>query len=119
MRKSSSMDRSPTNNDARQLAAEDTKNYRQPGVEPVTKDHSGLTTPSQTEERVPRLPHERDESVDSQAGEAGELPSVEKIQQAFDDVQRGLVNTDRGLEGNTLVNDKPSSGKKKRDNPPN
>jgi hypothetical protein len=109
------MDRSPKKKDARQLAAAGKE--REPGVEPVTKDHAGQTTPSQTEERLPRLPHERDESVDSQAGQAGELPSAVKSQ-AFDDVQRGLVNTDRGLEANTLVSDKPSRRKKRRDNPP-
>lgn len=112
MMKSLAKDRTPTINDARQPPAENKIKQRQPGVEPVTKDHSGQTTPAQAEDRVPRLPHERDESVDSQVGQADESPSAETSQQAFDDVQRGLVNTDRGLEANTLVKDKPSSGKK-------
>ena len=116
MSKSSAIDRSSTNNDARELAVED--KHRQPGVAPVSKEQPGQTTPSQAEESVPRLPHEHDESADSQAGKAGELPSAEHSRQAFDDVERGLVNTDRGLEGNTLVNVAPSSAKKKRDNPP-
>jgi hypothetical protein len=115
MSTSSAIDRSSTNDVS--LAVEDTKKHRQPGVVPVPTDKAGQTTPAQAEDRVPRLPHEHDESADSQAGEAGELPSAEHSRQAFDDVERGLVNTDRGLEGNTLVNDAPLSGKKKRDNP--
>ncbi len=39
----------------------------------------------------PRLPHERDQSVEMTGGE----PS-EEMQQAYKDVQRGLQDTDRG-----------------------
>ena len=46
-------------------------------------------------EPVPRLPHERDESVDSQAGEKRKI-----IQQAGTDIKRGLRDTDRGEESN-------------------
>lgn len=112
MMKSAAKDRTPTVKDARQPPAEANTKQRQPGVEPVTKDHSGQTTPSRGEDRVPRLPHERDESADSQVGQADGSESAEVTQQAFEDVQRGLVNTDRGLEANTLVKDKPASGKK-------
>jgi hypothetical protein len=44
--------------------------------------------------RVPRAPHERDESADSQAG--GE-PSGERMANAArEDVERGVVDTDKG-----------------------
>lgn len=111
MSKSSAKERSSTNNEPRQLAVEDTDS--QPGIMPVMSDKPGQTTPSQSEERVPRLPHEHDESADSQTGNAVELPSAEQGRQAFEDVERSLVNTDHGLEGNSLVNDATSSGKKK------
>ena len=42
---------------------------------------------------VPRLPHEHDESADNQA--AAERPSAERTQQAFRDLERGVVDTDR------------------------
>jgi hypothetical protein len=43
--------------------------------------------------RGPRLPHEHDESADSQSSEA--KPDA-KARQAHDDVERGVVDTDRG-----------------------
>ena len=42
---------------------------------------------------LPKLPHERDESVDMTDG----IPSAE-MQQAYRDLERGLVDTDAGLE---------------------
>ena len=56
----------------------------------------GKTLPVQgeTQERVPRAPHERDESSDSQQGQGGEPPEVGK--RAHEDIERGLVDTDRG-----------------------
>lgn len=56
----------------------------------------GETVPVQgeTQERVPRTPHERDESADSQAASE---PSGDAIgRQAHDDLERGLVDTDKG-----------------------
>jgi hypothetical protein len=44
---------------------------------------------------APRLPHEHDESSDSQTSKARPV-----IQQAHDDVSRGLVDTDRGTPMN-------------------
>lgn len=117
MNKSSAKDRYSSNSDTRKPAIKDANTHHPSGDEPLPRDKSGHTTPSQAEERVPRLPHERDESVDSQAGGAGELPSAEHSRQAFEDVERGLVNTDHGLESKTLVSDAPSSARKKRDHP--
>jgi hypothetical protein len=60
-------------------------------------DHSrGQTVPVQGEqqERVPRAPHERDESADSQARAE---PSQRRIGSvAHDSVERGQVDTDKG-----------------------
>ncbi len=46
---------------------------------------------------VPRLPHEHDESADSQTSEPRAV-----IQQAAKDLKRGLVDTDRGQEANRI-----------------
>ncbi len=48
---------------------------------------------TQTSERVPRLPHERDESADSQP--SGKAPTRQE-QAASKDAQRGSVDTDKG-----------------------
>ncbi|MBI1891147.1 MAG: hypothetical protein HYS18_10905 [Burkholderiales bacterium] len=42
-----------------------------------------------TPHAAPRLPHERDESDDSQTSEPRE-----EMKQAYDDIERGLVDTD-------------------------
>jgi hypothetical protein len=59
-------------------------------------DRQGNTLPAQgdKQQRAPRAPHERDESADSQ--EAGE-PSARSVGQAArEDVERGVVDTDKG-----------------------
>lgn len=56
----------------------------------------GETVPAQgeTQQPVPRMPHERDESAQSQASAE---PSAQRIgQAAYDDLERGLVDTDKG-----------------------
>ena len=59
----------------------------------------GNTLPAQGElqKPKPRLPHEHDESADSQAtdSQAADRPDADRSQQAFADVARGLVDTDR------------------------
>ncbi|NMM76670.1 hypothetical protein [Acidovorax sp. SRB_24] len=47
--------------------------------------------------RLPKLPHERDQSVGMTDG----IPSAD-IQQAYRDVQRGLVDTDAGREAHNV-----------------
>jgi hypothetical protein len=54
---------------------------------------SGRTSPSIEDKPVPRLPHEHDESSDSQTH--GEVQPV--IRQAHDDVVAGRVDTDRSV----------------------
>jgi hypothetical protein len=56
----------------------------------------GRTLPAQgpRQQPVPRMPHERDESSDSQAGAE---PSGQRMGTiAHDDLERGLVDTDKG-----------------------
>lgn len=57
--------------------------------------HQGNTMPAQGEAQKPRLPHEHDESADSQDGQAADRAGTDRSQQAFADVARGLVDTDR------------------------
>jgi len=58
------------------------------------KDQAHNQTQSQQQgESLPRLPHERDESTNSQEATDGP-PEVGK--RGHDDVERGLVDTDRG-----------------------
>lgn len=45
----------------------------------------------------PRLPHERDQSIDMTDGNPSAL-----VQQAFRDVKRGLVDTDAGREAHNV-----------------
>jgi len=66
---------------------------RQPGAGP---ERQGDTLPAQgeTQQRSPRMPHERDESADSQA--AAE-PSARSVGQAgHDALEQGQVDTDKG-----------------------
>ena len=63
---------------------------------PDADANKGNTVPAQgeTREKVPRMPHEMDESADSQAAQE---QSGERIgKQAQEDIERGLVDTDKG-----------------------
>jgi hypothetical protein len=55
-------------------------------------------------ESAPRLPHERDQSSDSQQNQEGAAPRVGR--QALEDIERGLVDTDRGPVADRVYNDK-------------
>lgn len=54
----------------------------------------GDTKPLQDRDPVPRMPHERDESSDSQSLDS--QPSVDVTRQGYEDLKHGLVDTDRG-----------------------
>ncbi|TCW33850.1 hypothetical protein [Gulbenkiania mobilis] len=56
-------------------------------VTPLTEQENGVDP---RRPRVPRQPHERDESPDSQQGYEDA-----RIEQAHDDLENGLVDTDR------------------------
>jgi hypothetical protein len=65
------------------------------------------TSPPTRKESTPRLPHERDESHDSQAAQPG--PARDDIKQAYKDLQNGQVDTDlRDIRGvDAVVNNPP------------
>ena len=66
------------------------------GRRPEAAASKGNTVPAQggRQQRVPRTPNEHDESADSQAAQE---PSGQRVgRQAAQDVERGLVDTDRG-----------------------
>jgi hypothetical protein len=53
-----------------------------------------VTAQGERQQRTPRTPNEHDESADSQAAQE---PSGQRIgRQAREDVERGLVDTDKG-----------------------
>jgi hypothetical protein len=62
---------------------------------PKTKRQSGsVPVQGKTQQRAPRMPHEHDESADSQT--PGE-PSTDAMgRAAYEDIERGVVDTDRG-----------------------
>ena len=64
----------------------------------------GKTKSAQDGESRPRLPHEHDQSSDSQRNIDGGAPRVGR--QAHEDVERGVVDTDRGPEADRVYNDK-------------
>ena len=65
----------------------------EPSVDTTRRDAPGPDkVPEPLEARLPKLPHERDESG---AGMTSAAPDP-TIQQAYRDVQRGLQDTDRG-----------------------
>lgn len=57
----------------------------------AAKKDGGLTRPSRHQQSEPRLPHERDESVDSQ-----QHNHDKRGVQAAKDIKNGLVDTGRG-----------------------
>ncbi len=60
------------------------------------QDRQGNTLPVQgdKQQRVPRAPHERDESADSQGASDPSARSVGET--AREDIERGVVDTDKG-----------------------
>jgi hypothetical protein len=64
----------------------------------------GKTKVQQDGDSAPRLPHENDQSSDSQQQPDGKATEVGK--QALKDVERGLVDTDRGPVTDRVYNDK-------------
>lgn len=89
------------------------------GDKPDPAPQSGNTTLVQGEaqERVPRMPHERDESADSQACME---PSNRRVgERAHADVERGVADTTKGAELDAtydrLREDLPDGGKERPD----
>lgn len=69
-----------------------------PPESPQARSPSGNTSTAQgeTQQPVPRMPHEHDESSDQQA--QGELVPSGKGRLAHDDVVRGVADTTRSVE---------------------
>jgi hypothetical protein len=53
-----------------------------------------ITEQGERQQPQPRMPHERDESSDSQASQSADIRGMGKA--AHDSVQRGQVDTDKG-----------------------
>lgn len=70
------------------MATDPTRNPPPPR-EPSTRQSRGS-------ENEPRLPHERDESADSQVRDDANEPGREIGEQALRDLREGRVDTDRG-----------------------
>jgi len=62
-----------------------------PGQKPQGQTKPVQAGKTDVPEPAPRLPHERDESADSQHGEARP-----EMQRALDDIKAGRTDTDRG-----------------------
>jgi hypothetical protein len=77
-----------------------------PDSERNLKQHQVRTGRPLHEDEAMRMPHERDESEDSQ-----ESTPREVIKQAFDDLQAGQVDTDLRETGGVdeVVNDRPGT----------
>jgi len=60
---------------------------------PTPRRGGADTAPKGEKERMPRLPHEHDESADSQQTESADHTIGKR---AFDDLEAGRVDTDRG-----------------------
>lgn len=71
---------------------------------PSTDSDDGDTQVQQDGRSAHKLPHERDQSSDSQQNQDGSAPEVGK--QAFNDVERGAVDTDRGPVTDRVYKDK-------------
>jgi hypothetical protein len=72
-------------------------------TDPLKDAGDGKTKVEQGGESAPRLPHERDQSSDSQQDQGGSAGLGRK---GMEDVERGLVDTDRGPVADRVYNDK-------------
>lgn len=73
------------------------------GVTPQTDGDDGETQAEQDGSSAPKLPHERDQSSDSQRNQDG---PTKVGKDAFNDVERGAVDTDRGPVTDRVYNEK-------------
>jgi hypothetical protein len=72
-------------------------------TDPLKDAGDGKTKVEQGGESAPRLPHERDQSSDSQQDQGGSAGLGRK---GMEDVERGVVDTDRGPVADRVYNDK-------------
>jgi hypothetical protein len=92
---------------ARTNIANERNKYIRTDMSTASKQLEVKTSPPTRKQSTPRLPHERDESDDSQASQPG--PPRDDIKQAYRDLQNGQVDTDlresRGVDA--VVNNTP------------
>ena len=74
-----------------------------PKTDPLKDAGGGQTKVEQGGESAPRLPHERDQSSDSQQDQGGSAGLGRK---GMEDVERGVVDTDRGPVADRVYNEK-------------
>ncbi|MDH6592528.1 hypothetical protein M2165_002417 [Variovorax sp. TBS-050B] len=72
--------------------------------DPLRDAGGGDTKVEQGGDSAPRLPHERDQSADSQEAQDGQHSQMGR--KGHDDVERGVVDTSRGAETDRVYNDK-------------
>ena len=63
---------------------------------PSPRASSSQTVSTRDGDTEPRLPHERDESADSQVNDDANQPGRDVGERAFKDLRAGRVDTDRG-----------------------
>ena len=73
-------------------------------TDPLKDAGGGKTKVEQGGESAPRLPHERDQSSDSQQNQGGMPPRVGR--KGMEDIERGVVDTDRGPVADRVYNEK-------------
>ena len=96
-----------THTTARELGPR-SKDEDKPASPPHGNTHSDKHS-GKGEDEQPRMPHEHDESADSQRS-----PPREVIQQAHRDVSRGLTDTDKGPPMDDAYQKQVSGGTKGR-----
>ena len=72
-------------------------------TDPLKDAGGGKTKVEQGGESAPRLPHERDQSSDSQQNQGS---STDIGRRGMEDVERGVVDTDRGPVADRVYNEK-------------
>ncbi|MGI4777970.1 MAG: hypothetical protein ACRYGA_07580 [Janthinobacterium lividum] len=72
-------------------------------AEPAKNGEDGRTKVEQDGDTAPRLPHERDQSSDSQKNPGGEATEMGK--KAFEDAASGAVDTDRAPVTDKVYNE--------------
>lgn len=82
------------------MSSKSSSKHKTTQADPLKDAGGGKTKVEQGGESAPRLPHERDQSSDSQQTRDGHPPKVGR--QAHEDVERGLVDTDRALEADSV-----------------
>lgn len=73
-------------------------------ADPLRDAGGGDTKVEQGGDSAPRLPHERDQSSDSQQAQGGQHAQLGR--KGHDDVERGVVDTSRGAESDRVYNEK-------------